>query len=91
MDRVPQGIKVLSVMDYHAVGSRRSAFEIAVQVAGIDGRYRQGLVEWCVVRGVGHWEEKGREGVAKALGRIFQNNRDGIITILEQLVKIWKV
>ena len=82
---VPSGITVLSMMDYHAVGSRRGGFEAAVQVAGVDGRYRRGIVEWCIVRGVGHWEEKGREGVAKVLGRIFGDNT-GIAEAFARLV-----
>jgi len=86
VDRVPQGINVLSMMDYHAVGARRGAFEVASQVAAVDGRYREGLVEWCVVRGVGHWEEKGREGAAKVLGKMFLDDRKGIELVLQQLV-----
>jgi tubulin-specific chaperone D len=86
MDRVPHGIQVLSTMDYHAVGSRRSAFEVAVHVAAVDDRYRQGLVEWCIIRGVGHWEEKGRAGTAKLLGKVYQQNSTGIATVLERLV-----
>ena len=78
---------VLSMMDYHAVGSRRGGFEVAGNVALVDGRYRRGVIEWCVSRGVGHWEEKGREGVAKVLGRIFSNGRDRIIDCLQQLVR----
>lgn len=90
VDRVPHGITVLSMMDYHAVGSRRGAFEVAVQVAGVDRGYREGLVEWCVIRGVGHWEEKGRGGIAKALGRIFQSDKSNIVTVLERLVaSLW--
>lgn len=85
-DRVPGGIMVLSMMDYHAVGSRRGGFEVATQVASVDERYRQGIVEWCVSRGLGHWEEKGREGVAKVLGRIFCVCGDGIDEVLHQLV-----
>src|SRR5271170_1713405 len=85
-DRVPHGIQVLSMMDYHAVGSRRGGFEAAGTVALVDERYRVGVVEWCVARGVGHWEEKGREGAAKVLGRIFSHCRDGIIDVLQRLV-----
>jgi hypothetical protein len=83
---VPAGITVLAMMDYHAVGSRRGGFEVASRVAGVDQRYRRGIVEWCVSRGVGHWEEKGREGVAKVLGRIFAAEQDGIDDVLERLV-----
>jgi len=85
-ERVPQGISVLSMMDYHAVGSRRGGFEVAGNVALVDERYRVGIIEWCVFRGVGHWEEKGRDGVAKVLGRIFSNSRSGIVDVLQQLV-----
>jgi hypothetical protein len=77
---------VLSMMDYHAVGSRRGGFEVATQVAIVDERYRQGIVTWCVSRGVGHWEEKGREGVAKVLGRVFCVLTDGVDDVLRQLV-----
>jgi len=83
---VPSGITVLSVMDYHAVGSRRGGFEVAGLVAGFDEQYRKGIVEWCVARGVGHWESKGREGTAKVLGKIFQERRDGIEEVLRHLV-----
>jgi hypothetical protein len=69
------------MMDYHAVGSRRGGFEVAGVVAEVDVIYRKGIVEWCVSRGVGHWEEKGREGTAKVLGRIFSVDRDGIIEV----------
>lgn len=86
-ERVPQGIMVLSMMDYHAVGSRRGGFEVAGNVALVDERYRWGVIEWCATRGVGHWEEKGREGVAKVLGRIFSISRDRIIEISQQLVR----
>jgi hypothetical protein len=44
-------------------------------------------VDWCVSRGVGHWEEKGRGGVAKVLGRVFSVNRAGIIELLQRLVR----
>jgi tubulin-specific chaperone D len=87
IETVPKGITVLSMMDYHAVGSRRGGFEVAGIVAEADVGYRRGVVEWCVSRGVGHWEEKGREGVAKVLGRIFSDNRDGIIEVLQRLVR----
>lgn len=86
VERVPIGVQVLQVMDYHAVGSRRGGFEVAGVVAGLDRGYREGIVEWCVLRGVGHWEEKGREGTAKVLGRIFGEKRDGIDGVLRQLV-----
>jgi tubulin-specific chaperone D len=86
-ETVQKGISVLSMMDYHAVGSRRGGFEVAGIVAGVDVIYRKGIVEWCISRGVGHWEEKGREGIAKVLGRIFSVNRDGIIEALERLVR----
>ena len=89
-DRVPAGIKVLSMMDYHAVGSRRGGMEVAVQVARTARVYREGVVEWCVERGVGHWEEKGREGVAKVLGRIFEESREGVKDILRRLVFVSK-
>ena len=82
-----KGISVLSMMDYHAVGSRRGGFEVARNVALVDERYRRGVIEWCVSRGAGHWEEKGREGVAKVLGHIFSNGSDRIIEILQQLVR----
>jgi tubulin-specific chaperone D len=85
-DAVPHGIQVLSMMDYHAVGSRRGGFEVASKVALVDERYRVGIIEWCISKGVGHWEEKGREGVAKVLGRIFFINNNGIIDILRRLV-----
>lgn len=87
-DRVPKGITVLTMMDYHAVGSRRGAFEAAVNVAKVDYRYRTGIVNWCVDRGVGHWDEKGREGVSKVLGRIFAVDRDGIQDLLVKLVRL---
>jgi tubulin-specific chaperone D len=83
---IPCGITVLSMMDYHAVGSRRGGFEVAGEVALVDKGYRGGIVEWCISRGVGHWEGKGREGIAKVLGRIFSHGRDGIIDTLQQLV-----
>ena len=83
---MPSGINVLSMMDYHAVGSRRGGMEVATQVAQVEGVYRKGVVEWCVERGVGHWEEKGREGVAKVLGRIFEGNREGVSEVLKRLV-----
>jgi hypothetical protein len=35
---------------------------------------------------VGHWEEKGREGVAKVLGRIFEGSREGVGDVLGRLV-----
>jgi len=87
---VPAGIKVLSMMDYHAVGSRRGGMEVAVQVARTTRVYRKGVVEWCVERGVGHWEEKGREGVAKVLGRIFEESREGVEDVLRRLVFVSK-
>lgn len=83
---VPSGIKVVSVMDYQAVGSRRGGFGVAALVAGLDERYREGIVEWCVSRGVGHWESKGREGTAKVLGRVFVERRDGIDQVFRGLV-----
>ena len=86
-ETVPKGITVLSMMDYHAVGSRRGGFEVAGIVAEVDVGYRKGIVDWCVSRGVGHWEEKGREGVAKVLGRVFSVNRAGIIELLQRLVR----
>ena len=87
-ERVPSGITVLSMMDYHAVGSRRGGFEVAALVASTDARYRRGIIEWCVSRGVGHWEEKGREGIAKVLGRIFHDWGDGISDVIRRLVWI---
>jgi hypothetical protein len=60
--------------------------EVAVQVAKMEGVYRSGVVEWCVERGVGHWEEKGREGVARVLGRIFEGSREGVVDVLRRLV-----
>ena len=86
-ERVPQGITVLSMMDYHAVGSRRGGFEVAGNVALVDERYRHGVIEWCASKGVGHWEEKGREGIARVLGRIFSTSRDGIVEVLQQMVR----
>ena len=86
VERVPSGVQVLQVMDYHAVGSRRGGFEVAGIVASLDAGYREGIVEWCCLRGAGHWEEKGRDGVAKVLGRIFREKRDGIQGVLKQLV-----
>ena len=85
-ERVPSGISVLSMMDYHAVGSRRGGMEVATLVARTEGVYRRGVVEWCVERGVGHWEEKGREGVARVLGRIFEGSREGVGDVLGRLV-----
>lgn len=85
-NRVPHGITILSMMDYHAVGPRRGGFEVAANVALEDERYRAGVVEWCVARGVGHWEERGREGVAKVLGGIFSSNGEKIVDVLQRLV-----
>lgn len=79
---------MLSMMDYHAVGSRRGGFEAAVNVALLDERYREAIVDWCLRRGVGHWEEKGREGVAKLLGQIFSVHSSRAVHVLEQLVRI---
>jgi hypothetical protein len=79
------------MMDYHAVGSRRGGFEVAGNVALIDERYRNGIVDWCISRGVGHWEEKGREGIAKVLGRIFSHCRDGIVDVLHRLVTTFEM
>ena len=85
---MPRGITVLSMMDYHAVGSRRGGFEVAVQVGLVESCYRCGVVEWCVERGVAHWEDKGREGVARVLGKVFEVNRDGVGDVLRRLVRI---
>jgi tubulin-specific chaperone D len=85
---VPSGIAVLGMMDYHAVGSRRGGLEVAVRVAEVEGDYRVRMVEWCVVRGVGHWEERGREGVAMVLGRIVPMDR-GYTAVLERLVGVF--
>jgi tubulin-specific chaperone D len=85
-DRVPEGIAVLSMMDYHAVGSRRGGFEAAGKVASIDRRYRAGIIEWCISRGVSHWEQKGREGVAKVLGKVFISDKEDVIDVLRLLV-----
>lgn len=85
-DRVPDGIRVLSMMDYHAVGSRRGGFDVAVAVSCVDGGYWDGVVEWCVLRGVGHWEERGREGIAKVLGRLFAKKQPGAVGVLTKLV-----
>ena len=74
------------MMDYHAVGSRRGGFDVAVAVSFVDGVYWDGIVEWCVLRGVGHWEQRGREGVAKVLGRLFAKKRPGAVGVLTKLV-----
>jgi hypothetical protein len=90
IERVPAGITVLAMMDYHAVGSRRGGFEVAVQVSSVDVRYRRGIVDWCISRGVGHWEEKGREGVARVLGNVFRHQSDGVEDVVRQLVCLFQ-
>jgi hypothetical protein len=83
---VPHGIKVLSMMDYHAVSSRRGGFDVAVSVSQLDSGYRDGVVEWAVSRGTGHWEERGRKGCAKVLGRLFAGRHDGQEDVLRTLM-----
>jgi hypothetical protein len=73
-------------MDYHAVGSRRGGFDVAVSVSELDRGYLDGIVEWAVLRGTGHWEERGREGCARVLGRLFAGRHEGLGDVLRTLI-----
>lgn len=74
------------MMDYHAVSSRRGGFDVAVSVSELDRGYRDGVVEWAVSRGTGHWEERGRKGCGKVLGRLFDGRHDGQEDLLRTLM-----
>ena len=63
----PHGIDILTVADYHAVGSRSNSYlEISVFIAGYQ-EYSRALIEHLLEKKVGHWDTSVRELSARAL------------------------
>merc|ERR1719189_358602 len=63
----PHGIDILTVADYHAVGSRSNSYlEISVFIAGYK-EYSRALIEHLLEKKVGHWDTSVRELSARAL------------------------
>ena len=57
----PHGIDILTVADYHAVGSRSNSYlDISVFIAGYK-EYSRALIEHLVEKKVGHWDTSERE------------------------------
>lgn len=71
-DQVRHGIKLVQVVDYHAIALRsRAMLGVAIDASEIDPTYRQailnGLLTW---RGVGSLHDQSRRQAAEAIGRL---------------------
>ncbi len=76
-DQVKQGIKLVQVVDYHAIALRsRAMLEVGIDASEIDPMYWQvildGLLSW---RGVGSLDDQSRRQAADAIGRLTLRSR----------------
>jgi len=79
-DEIKHGIKLVQVIDYHAIALRsRAMLEVAIDASEIDQTYWQvilnGLLSW---RGVDSPDAQSRRQAADAIGRLTLNSRKKI-------------
>lgn len=68
LGRFPHGIDIVTVADYHALGSKiRAALEVAPFICGFD-EYRRPLLEHVLDHKLIHWERSTRQLAARAIG-----------------------
>jgi hypothetical protein len=67
---LPNGIEIISVVDYHSVGNKKTAFtELAPFLSKFES-YQEPLVQHLLSRKMGHWDKEIRCLAAESLYRI---------------------
>ncbi|OLL24356.1 Tubulin-specific chaperone D [Neolecta irregularis DAH-3] len=65
----PEGIAIIGIMDYFAVGTRKSAFSVGMEIATRE-EYKKDIIKHLQERVIRHWDRDMRELGAECFGKL---------------------